>query len=607
MKKLFARISKKNHKQKEKSIVNQITILLCLILSVVLISGNFFLIKLESELVESLTQKHLLEINQTIDEQMLQSQRSLEQDLQFNVEILNSICAIHLYNVDPFSMKQTLRSFMKYPEITAIQVLDEMNRPFMSAWKNNEIVVKEIFPDRINNSINHNHSINVKTTYSGLTIGRLTVYYTNEFLNKQIQSLKEKVIIETEQIRADSKKQLRKSLSAQVIIVIGVLIVCILTLNMALRYQIIHPMKMLIKWANKISQYDLSMLVNSHKRNEMGLLFNMVNRIVYELRVIVQDAKTKSSELANSSRLMVDIAGKLSKNTDHIQNMANNVAGSSLQMTNNFNSIGSAAEQMSVNVKNVCQTTTQLSNNMNSVVKSVQEVSTSMNEAEHNARQGAEIANIAYNKTKTAHKSIKYLSLSANEIGDVASVIKRIAHKTTLLALNAAIEAASAGDSGKGFSVVANSIQQFAEKTNKAAEDISTRIASVQDNISDGVKSMTEISDIINNMNKLSELVAQSIHQQATNIQDIENNVNEADSRAKDIAFSMEELSCGAREVSMNISEANHGALIVSKTIHGVSKAITENHSIINDVNLSANKLDQYSEDLFKLVNKFIV
>jgi methyl-accepting chemotaxis protein len=71
--------------------------------------------------------------------------------------------------------------------------------------------------------------------------------------------------------------------------------------------------------------------------------------------------------------------------------------------------------------------------------------------------------------------AVAKLGSSSAEIGDVVEMITSIAEQTNLLALNATIESARAGEAGKGFAVVANDVEELAEETATATEDIALR------------------------------------------------------------------------------------------------------------------------------------
>lgn len=87
-------------------------------------------------------------------------------------------------------------------------------------------------------------------------------------------------------------------------------------------------------------------------------------------------------------------------------------------------------------------------------------------------------------------KRIKRLGERSQEIGEIVELIADISEQTNLLALNASIQAAAAGEAGRGFSLVAEEVQQLAERSAEATRAIGTLVKGIQNDTMDAMMAM---------------------------------------------------------------------------------------------------------------------
>jgi twitching motility protein PilJ len=108
-------------------------------------------------------------------------------------------------------------------------------------------------------------------------------------------------------------------------------------------------------------------------------------------------------------------------------------------------------------------------------------------------------------------KRIKRLGESSQEIGEIVDLISDITEQTNVLALNAAIQAASAGEAGRGFSVVAEEVQRLAERSADATKQIGALVKMIQSDTHDAVAAMEKSTLGVVEGAKLSEVSGQSL------------------------------------------------------------------------------------------------
>jgi len=121
----------------------------------------------------------------------------------------------------------------------------------------------------------------------------------------------------------------------------------------------------------------------------------------------------------------------------------------------------------------------------------VAQVSLQAAESGYNAVQSAIGGmNAIRDQIQETSKRIKRLGESSQEIGEITDLISDITEQTNVLALNAAIQAASAGEAGRGFSVVAEEVQRLAERSGDATRQIAALIKAIQTDAQDAIGAM---------------------------------------------------------------------------------------------------------------------
>lgn len=129
-----------------------------------------------------------------------------------------------------------------------------------------------------------------------------------------------------------------------------------------------------------------------------------------------------------------------------------------------------------------------LTDNLHKQVVNSSLIASHSDEVNSSAEKGTTFAN----STARAMDNMKRM---VDEINKSIEIIDNIVVQTNILSLNASVEAVSAGDAGKGFSVVASEVRNLASQSSNASNEIKKIVNKAKDRADEGKKIVQEMID----------------------------------------------------------------------------------------------------------------
>ena len=535
-------------------IVTKITIATCGIVLLFLLPGSVFLRNFERNLVQKFETAYKQRIEQSSDEQKLAEKASLQKNVAFNAQIFSELSAQYLYNVDPAALEQPLQSFMNYPEIVAIKVIDENGRPFTAAWKTPVIVIGTTLPENMHPD--ESASVQIDAMFSGKKLGQVQLYYTDAGLLEKIAQLKKASLAEAQNFQQTLEADLSQAVVRQImggVVIVAVMVACLVVM---LRVVVLRPLRLVAGIARRLAEFDLTITVSTAQKDETGQLFTAISEMVQAFRKVVGQ-----------------------------------VQHSGIQVTSSSTELAAMAKQQEVTMKNQVDST-------NKVVQSVKEISdvtanlgATMQELSAMSQQTAEFASSgqadlarmeeAMRQMEGASKAIsgklEAINEKAENITSVVTTITKVADQTNLLSLNAAIEAEKAGEYGRGFTVVAREIRRLADQTAVATLDIEQMVKEMQTAVSAGVMEMDKFIGEVRHS-------AEDVEKISTQLTRIIAQVQALSPRFEAVNVAMGQQSDHAHEISSAM-------LHLSDEMRQTKESLHETYSAIEQLNEAANGL----------------
>ena len=421
-------------------------------------------------------------------------------------------------------------------------------------------------------------TIRDKRIFSGVATILGEKYYTGYF---PILSKKDTVlgIVYVGIGKASEIGSMSKQITTNFILGGGIILILTLLIVTKVFNFIASPFIALAEITQKIGAWDASKQIPFQGRSdEAGVLARALQALRMEMNNSEASKILKEADIQNKIQRQTQISGaievfrstmssmlkKVNDGVNELLSMAHSLTDVTLKTEMETNSARIAMNSALLNVDSVASASYQLAEAGREIAGQTNISSKVVSEALVNGEASAE--------------SVLKLSTYVERVGQVVSLIQKIAGQTNLLALNATIEAARAGEAGKGFSVVASEVKQLAAQTESATKEITMQISSIQSATSEAVTSVKAVSHIL-----------EGIGQNASNI-----------------AAAVEEQGGATFEIARSASQAASSTSDIRENFNSIGQAVQRTKDSADRIQSLAEQFSKTNEDLSVSINAFI-
>ncbi|WP_053061339.1 methyl-accepting chemotaxis protein [Paenibacillus sp. VT-400] len=353
----------------------------------------------------------------------------------------------------------------------------------------------------------------------------------------------------------------------------------------------LRPIKRLQESARAVSKGDLTVKMETGRKDEVGELAKYFERMVDNLRMMILGVQETTEQVSASSQELSASAEQTTKAIEH--------------STLAIQELAEGAEQQVNSVKDGSGQMSRMAEDVRMMSERVQSITANMRHTSGAASSGNEAAGQAVEQMNSIQETVEQLgtvvqSLNARsvEIGSMVDVIASISKQTNLLALNASIEAARAGDAGRGFAVVAGEVRKLAEESGSSAAQIGEVVHNIRQDMDAALIAMnaaqTRVGEGIQAVNTSGQSFAQ-----------IREAVEDAVHTLDDLSATTKQLESGASHVAKAMSDISNVTQESAANTESVSASSQEQLASVEEIASSSAHLNSMAEQLQGLLGMF--
>ncbi|TQR32025.1 methyl-accepting chemotaxis protein [Brevibacillus brevis] len=267
-----------------------------------------------------------------------------------------------------------------------------------------------------------------------------------------------------------------------------------LLLSFLLSRWITRPIDQMREIITQTAQFDLreKMAVNEQSsQDEIGLTAQSIIVMREQLSEVVRKLTAVSHSVAENAR-------SVKQSTNKVSEKSSGTAEATAILLAHMQETMAATEEMNATLNDMETVIHSITKRTEVAAATAQDVSSRATDLREHALAADKMTTELYMNVKAQTEiAITDSKESMEKINLLAEAILTISEQTNLLALNAAIEAARAGDSGRGFSVVADEIRRLATQSSEVVIDIQRIIQVAGESVDNLAANSSSVLDFI--------------------------------------------------------------------------------------------------------------
>ena len=312
-----------------------------------------------------------------------------------------------------------------------------------------------------------------------------------------------------------------------------------------------------------------------------------------ETAVMAASVNSAIESLRSSVSVTSNGAGQISKAIVSLSAVSETMTANSAVLAEKSQTVGTSIKVVTDKIEMIKTASNEASESVNTLAASIEEMHASLNEVARSCVDESRITKDASVKAGGARELMAELGKAIKEITTINDVIENIAQQTNLLALNATIEAASAGEAGRGFSVVANEVKELSRQTAEATSKIAAQIDNIQHRTGNAISSIEEIAGVVSEIDTISTTIATAVEQQSVTVSQIASISGKTSTNTGMISADVVKWANEMEQIASGFRTVDEAAAVSTQSADTIQQSMKE--------------LQQLSIDLTNAVKQFVV